>query len=181
MEMLLAIVVASAVIFFGALISMGNESQRKAIDGLREQVALWAVQDLKIKSESLKHDIRIEDPLSWINHVVKISHGESLSLTIAEYLNSPEALICISENNTKVIFSPLSPSDIKLIYQNNKSKLNLVGVRHPLLNLPQKTKKLELSILNMGVFFDLEARCVWKMLTGSELMKEKIWLYITNI
>lgn len=178
MEMLLAIVVASAVIFFGALISMGNERQRKAIDGLREQVILWAIQDLKIKREGLKRDIRIEDPLKWINHVVEILHGESISLTITEYLSSPEALICIGENNTKAIFSPLSPLDIKHIYQKNKSKLNVVGVRHPLFCLPKRTKMLEISILNMGILFDLEARFVWEMLTGSELMKEKIWLYI---
>ena len=39
MEIILAIVVASAVIFFGALISMGNERQRKSIDNLRDQLA----------------------------------------------------------------------------------------------------------------------------------------------
>lgn len=43
MEIILAIVVAAAVVFFGALISMGNERQRRAIDELREQVVMWAV------------------------------------------------------------------------------------------------------------------------------------------
>ena len=33
MEIILAIVVASAVIFFGALISMGNERQKEAVRG----------------------------------------------------------------------------------------------------------------------------------------------------
>jgi hypothetical protein len=53
MEITLAVVVAAAVIFFGALISTGNERQRKAIDGLREQVIMWAMQDLRIKREKL--------------------------------------------------------------------------------------------------------------------------------
>lgn len=67
MEILLAIVVVSAVIFFGALISMGNERQKKAIDDLREQVSLWAMQDLRIKHEGHARDVRIDDPLGWLN------------------------------------------------------------------------------------------------------------------
>ena len=57
MEIILAVVVGVAVIIFGALISLGNERQRKAIDGLREQVVLWAMQDLRIKRESLARDV----------------------------------------------------------------------------------------------------------------------------
>lgn len=53
MEIILAIVVASAVIIFGALISMGNERQRKAIDIISEHLADWIRQDLKFKREGL--------------------------------------------------------------------------------------------------------------------------------
>lgn len=53
MEMILALVVVIAVIIFGALISMGNERQRRALDGIREQTALWASQDLRLKREKL--------------------------------------------------------------------------------------------------------------------------------
>ena len=49
----MALVVVIAVLIFGALISLRNELQRKAIEGLREQAALWAVQDIKIKREKL--------------------------------------------------------------------------------------------------------------------------------
>ena len=63
MEIILAIVVGVAVIFFGALISAGNERQRKAIDGLREQVVLWAMQDLRLKRERLARDVHVDDPL----------------------------------------------------------------------------------------------------------------------
>lgn len=67
MEIILAIVVGVAVIFCGALISMGNERQRRAIDDLREQVVRWAIQDLRIKHERLARDVRIDDPLDWLN------------------------------------------------------------------------------------------------------------------
>ncbi len=59
MEIILAIVVAAAMIFFGALISIGNERQRKAIDALREQTELWAMQDLRIKRERLVREVRV--------------------------------------------------------------------------------------------------------------------------
>jgi hypothetical protein len=65
MEIILAIVVATAVIFFGALISAGNERQRKAIDNLREQTSLWAMQDLRIKRERLAREVHMNDPLGW--------------------------------------------------------------------------------------------------------------------
>ena len=39
LDILFALAVLAAVIIFGALISMGNERQRRAIDGLREQAA----------------------------------------------------------------------------------------------------------------------------------------------
>ncbi len=63
MEIILAIVVASAVNFFGALISMSNERQKRAIDSLREQAVNWAVQDIKIKRERLAQTVQVPDHL----------------------------------------------------------------------------------------------------------------------
>ena len=48
-DTIFAILVLGAVIFFGALLSIGNERQRKAIDGIREQASYWAEQDLRLK------------------------------------------------------------------------------------------------------------------------------------
>lgn len=92
MELFLAIVAALAVIFFGALISMGNERQRKAIDELREQVVLWAVQDLKIKRERLAHDVTVDDPLGWFNKTVSKVCGYDLKLQVHEVFEEPQAL-----------------------------------------------------------------------------------------
>ena len=70
MDAILAILVLGAVIFFGALISAGNERQRKALDGIREQTALWAMQDLRLKREKLARDVKVDDPIAWLNQVV---------------------------------------------------------------------------------------------------------------
>ena len=93
MEIILAIVVASAVIFFGALISAGNERQRKAIDGLREQVILWAVQDLQIKREKLAHEVRVDDPLNWLNKIIGKTCNLEGSLQVIEVFEGPRALV----------------------------------------------------------------------------------------
>ena len=84
METILAVMLATAVILFGTLISLGNERQRKAIDGLREQVFLWAVQDLKIKREHLVRTVQVPDPLDWLNKITSKIRGYDLQLQIIE-------------------------------------------------------------------------------------------------
>jgi hypothetical protein len=69
-----------AVIFLGALISASNERQRKALDGLREQTALWAMQDLQLKREKLARDVKVDNPLAWLNRITSNILGEYLNL-----------------------------------------------------------------------------------------------------
>ena len=90
MEMVLALAVVVAVIIFGALISVGNERQRKAIDGLREQIVLWAMQDLRIKRERLAREVQVDDPLGWLNQVAAKACGHNLSLQVLEAARRPE-------------------------------------------------------------------------------------------
>jgi hypothetical protein len=112
MEIILAVVVAAAVIFFGALISTGNERQRKVIDALREQTELWAIQDLRLKRERLVREIRVGDPLAWLNMIATKISSLALNLQIAEYFEEPNVLLCMSgDQDTKILFSPLSPKD----------------------------------------------------------------------
>lgn len=179
MEILLAIVVASAVIFFGALISIGNERQRKAIDGLREQVVLWAVQDLKIKREHLARIAEVPDPLGWLNKVTSKVCGNDLQLQILEVYDKPQSLVCISgDGNSKVIFSPLSPADLRRISSGKKNRLFQFTDRNPLLLLPNRVDVYELSILNAGYMFDLELSVVWEALTGQSIEDPgRVWIY----
>ena len=179
MEIILAIVVASAVIFFGALISIGNERQRKAIDGLREQVILWAVQDLKIKREHLAQAVQVLNPLDWINKIASKVCGYDLKLQVSETFEFPQSLVCISsDGNTKVIFSPLSPSDIRRIKSGKQNRLSQFAGNNPLFFLPKGVNAHELSALNAGHFFDLELALAWNQLTGQSLeLCDHLWIY----
>jgi hypothetical protein len=178
MEIILAVVVATAVIFFGALISAGNERQRKAIDGLHEQVVLWAVQDLRIKRERLARDVRVDDPIYWLNNLATKAYSHNLSLHIIEAFDEPKALVCRGDANCNMVFSPISPYEIRQINQHKRNKLAQYVDRNPLMNLPRKVAAHEFSVLNTGILFDLELSLVWKELTGQDMGQTKsLWLY----
>jgi len=179
MEIILAIVAASAVIFFGALISMGNERQRKAIEGLREQVVLWAVQDLKIKREHLAQTVQVPDPLGWLNKTASKVCGYDLKLQVLEMFEEPQSLICTAgDGNVRVIFSPLSPTDLRRIKNGKHNRLSRLASHNSLLLLPRGVNVHELSVLNGGHLFDLELALVWKEITGQNLEPtNRLWMY----
>jgi len=178
MEIILSLVVVIAVIIFGALISMGNERQRKAIDGLREQVVLWAMQDLRIKREQLERDVKVDDPLVWLNRVVTKVTGNNLILEMDEFFDEPRALFCHSGDGGRVILTPLSPTSRQKA-QGNHARLAQIAVNNPLFSLPRGTRQFEISVLNGGMLFDLELPLAWKGLTGQQVEQiDRLWLYI---
>ena len=179
MELILAIVVAAAVIFFGALISIGNERQRKAIDALREQTELWAVQDLRIKRERLVREVRVDDPLAWLNKVVTKVSGLVMNLQSVEFLEEANTLLCMSgDHETRIFVSPFSPKEIQRIKRERRSRLSQFDKNNPLLFLSRMTIAYEFSVLNAGILFDLELQLAWKGLTGREIdQHEKLWMY----
>ena len=178
MEMILALVVAFAVIIFGALISVGNERQRRVLDGIREQTALWASQDLRLKREKLAREVKVDDPLKWLNMVVTRACGESLDLTVTEIFDTPQTLVCMDKHSRRVVLSLASPGEIRRMKRERKNKLLRVSNGHPLLNLPQKMERVEISILNGGILFDLELHVAWEMLSGMKVIgMEKVWVY----
>lgn len=179
MEILLAIVVASAVILFGALISIGNERQRKAIDDLRERIVLWGLQDLKIKQGQFAQNAQVPDPLGWLNKTASKVCGYDLKLQFVDELKDPQVLICESGNGGgRVIFSPLSPADLLRIKSSKQNRLSRFANNNPMLSLPKNVIVYEMSILNEGYVFDLELAIAWKGLTGQILESiDRIWMY----
>lgn len=181
MDAVLAILVLGAVIFFGALISIGNERQRKALDGIREQTALWAMQDLRLKREALAREARVEDPLGWFNKIVTKVVGRDFNLKVIESFGEPQVLVCESEKrSSQVVFTPLSPVEIRRLKRARRSRLSQYPNQNPLLSLEGSTIPYELTILNAGILFDLEVSLAWKSLTGKELDRSSLWLYLVE-
>lgn len=182
MEIILIIVISLSTIFFGALISLGNESQRKAIDGLRDQALLWAMQDLKLKREKLARETRIDDPLAWFGRLISKATGNNLQLQFSVSFDDPMSLIFESDDlQQKFIVSPVSPSEIRRMNHRKKSKLSIISGGNPMIDLSRKSVHYELSVLNCGTFFDLELQEAWKGLSGYDLGNvERVWVYETT-
>ncbi len=180
MELLLALAVITAVIIFGALISLGNERQRNAIDELREQVVLWAIQDLLIKREHLAREVRVDDPMGWLNRIAAKSRGYDLRLQVVEAFEEPRALICTTgDGNGRVIFTPFSPVEILGIQKGKRGRLSKIAEQNPIMLIPRKATAYEISALNSGMLFDLEFPLAWNGLTKQRVTPiERIWMYI---
>ena len=178
MELLLALAVITAVIIFGALISIGNERQRRAIDELREQAVLWAIQDLRIKREQLARDVRVEDPLGWLNKVAANVVGRVLDLKVVETFSDPQVLVCESDSQSaKIFFSPLSPTEIQRMKREQRSRLSKLDDVSPLLYLSRNIRTRELNPLNGGLLFDLEFPIAWAALMGVTPTGNSLWVY----
>ena len=179
MEIILAIVVASAVIFFGALISMGNERQRRALDNLREQVVLWAVKDLQIKREKLARDVKVEHPLGWFKNVISKACSLEGDLQLVEVFESPAVMVCTySESGKNIILTPLSPDAIRRLAHEKHSRITKFADGNPLLTIPRNAAVKEVSVLNGGFLFDLELPLAWKGLTGRDVLHmDRLWVY----
>jgi len=182
MEIILAIVVASAVILFGALISLGNERQRRAIDELREQTKMWAIQDLRIKRERLAREISIDNPIGWLNNIAARATGENLHLEIVDTYEQPQALVCSSREGIRnVVFCLLSPNEINKLKRIHRNRLLQFGEQTPFLSMKSNVTIFELSVLNSGILFDLELPLAWKCLTGQEIERSDcVWMYIMD-
>jgi hypothetical protein len=179
MDAVLAILVLGAVIFFGALISVGNERQRRALEGIREQAALWAIQDLRLKREKLARDVKVDDPLGWFNKIVSKVVGRDFNLKVVESFGEPPVLVCESEDrSSRGVFTPLSPAEIRRLKRERRSRLTQYANQNPLFSMAGKPTTYELTILNAGILFDLEVALAWKSLTGEELGRQSLWIYL---
>lgn len=178
MDSVLAILVFGALIFFGALISIGNERQRLALEGIREQTALWAMQDLRLKREKLAREVRIDDPMEWLNKIVSKIVGQDFHLKVVDMFGEPKVLICEDERLNKVILTPLSPAEIRRLKRGKRNQLSRYVNQNPLSSLAGNAPAYELTILNAGILFDLEVALAWKALTGNNLAGDNLWIYV---
>jgi hypothetical protein len=179
LDTIFAVCVLGAVIFFGALLSIGNERQRKAIDGIREQASYWAEQDLRLKRARAAHDVQVDDPRAWLTGIVSRVIGESPILTSLHPWENEEAraMIAICSDGRRLVVTPLPPRRfLQAIRPKSRSRLQQaeVGV---LGDHPKRVPVHELSIVTAGAFFDIEAAKAWQLLTGVPLGAERLYLF----
>jgi hypothetical protein len=127
----------------------------------------------------LTREVKIDDPIIWLNNVVMKVTGEYLDLRVIEFFELPTALVCDGKGNKTVVFSPIAPVDIKQLKLPQINKLRKTLINNPLCCLPKNSKAIELSMLNCGIFFDLELCLGWQLLTNEQSAPiNSIWMYI---
>ncbi len=181
LEVVLAVSVLAAVVVVGVLISIGNERQRKAIEQLRDDLRGWALGDLEIKRETASREIQIVDPLAWLNEAARKATGMAWDLrAIAKVLDNPEAVVVTASDGGYLMFSPVQPSQVRkpLKAPPRRTKTGPLPSEFRMATRGRtKMEHYELSALNAGIFFDLEADRVWRMLADRPLNSNRLWLY----
>ena len=171
--------VLAAVILFGALISIGNERQRKAIDGIREQAAQWAEQDLRLKRAHVMRDVRVPDARQWLTGVASRLLGTSpqvLALNPWEE-SGLKALICPCQDGRKLVVTPVPPAQfVQAVKARGRSRLAKAEVGL-LGDHPGRVPAHEMNIVTCGPFFDMEAKLAWQQACGSPLDAERLYMF----
>jgi hypothetical protein len=178
MEILLTVILLSSLLTLGLLIASGNERQRKAIDRLRAQAESWAEQDIKIKREKLAREIDVPDARAWLESIATAALGRPQKLVSLAAWQQGDlfALVADCQDGRRLVFSPV-PRNI-LLSAVEKKKSVLAGVGDRLLGgKPAKASFYELSVVNGGMFFDIEANKVWQEVVGYPLPGGRLGMY----
>ena len=179
MEYLIGTSVLLAVLLLGALISAANERQRKAIDGLREQIESWAEQDIRIKREKLARQITIPDPQAWLEKTAAQVLGSAPELvTVSPWQkDNLTAIVAVCKDGRRLVFTPLSRDRFLKAVQ-LKGRGVLAQAETSLLgDKPKAASHYELSVLTSGMFFDIEADQVWLAITGQALPAKHLTMF----
>lgn len=181
-DLLLAVVVVGAVIAFGALISVGNERQRRAIDALHQAYKQWAVQDLRLKRGTVGSQTRIEDIPAWLTKATSLALGHQISVMDYQLHLAPIRAIEFRdmELDSTMICTLEAPTRLRRMLRKRRSSLRGELNTNPVTRIGRKTPAFELSILNAGAMFDVELPIVWNKLTGQVTEADTLWIYLLS-
>ena len=176
MDYFIALLVLVAVIVFGALITVGNERQKRELAHIRVVEEQWAEQDLRIKRGKLSRETSVDDPVAWLSTAASRALEVPVVLVGKEVFENPDAVsFTDSESGRRYVFTLLPPDHIKKLSKERKP--NRLGTLHPLLPLKRGWEVAELNMLNGGLLLDLELPHAWKALTGKDTRAERLWMY----
>jgi hypothetical protein len=178
-DYLLALTVLIALIVLGALISVGNERQRKAIDSISRQTQAWAIEDLRLKRGQVEANISVDNPIAWLNTAASRVLGRQTQLSVPEIAEHPLAISFVDQyTGETLVFSLLSPKMLRKLSREKRSELSKRTNQHPLIPLRKGIAPLEMTILNAGIRFDIELPVAWKEITKKQTNREKLWVYV---
>lgn len=179
MDILIGISLLIAIVLLGALLTAANERQRKALDGIREQVEAWAQEDILIKREKIARSLQIENPLAWLEKTAAGVLGMIpgvLSTSLWEK-DGMVAIVAVRKDGGRLVFTP-APRErfLKVVKLKKRGALSqadtgLLGEK------PESVSHYDLSVVTSGMFFDIEAAQVWQVLAGQALPARRLTMF----
>ncbi|MBC8336903.1 MAG: hypothetical protein ISR59_13295 [Anaerolineales bacterium] len=178
-DYLLALTVLIALIVLGALISVGNERQRRAIDSISQQTQAWAIEDLRLKRGQVEANISIDNPIAWLNIAASRILGRQTQFSVPEITENPLVVSFVDQYTGETMaFSLLSPKTLRTLSREKRSELSKRTNQHPLIPWRKGITSFEMTILNAGIRFDLELPVAWQEIMKEETNSEHLWVYI---
>ncbi|MGB7537645.1 MAG: hypothetical protein WBM17_03825 [Anaerolineales bacterium] len=175
------------VALLAALITVGLERQRHELSEIRHQIESWAEEDLEVKRVKLAPQINVPDAVAWLNTCAARTMGAEPGIArfpIESAYGEPKVLVGEDAEGRRFLLSAYTPDAIRRIpvagrWPWSRSRLSRFGKNlHPLVPLSRRVETYQLSTLNCGITFNLEAAQVWKKLTKEELKMKELWLYV---
>lgn len=179
-DILLAVVVIAAVVAFGALISVGNERQRRAIDALHQAYKQWAVQDLRLKRGTVSAQTHIPDLTAWLTRVTSLAFGYKTTVLDYQIHSDPISAVEFHDGRNTIVCTIESPGVLLPMLRKKRSALRGELRSNPIFRLNRKTPAVELSMLNAGSMFDIEAPVAWNTMTAQQSETDTLWVYILS-
>lgn len=179
-DLLLTVVVIAAVIAFGALISVGNERQRGAIDALHQAYKQWAVQDLRLKRGTVSAQTQILDLTAWLTKVTSLAFGYKTTILDYQLYNDPIPAVEFHDGRSSIVCTLEPPAVLLPMLRKKRSAIRGELRSNPLFLVNRKTPALELSMLNAGDMFDVELPVAWGTLTSQVTVSDTLWVYILD-
>ena len=181
-DLFLSIIVIAAVVAFGALISVGNERQRKAIDRLHIAYKQWAIQDLRFKRGTVASQIQINDLQVWLTKATTLGLGRKTTIMDIQKHKTPVPTVEMhdSETGKTLVCVVETPDTVTNLLKRGQSVLRGDLRSNPLFRVSKKTPVVELSMLNAGSLFDVELPVAWQMLTDDVTETGSLWTYIVD-
>ena len=182
-DTVLAVVVLFAVLLFGALLVVGNERQRKAIDSLNTSYTRWAEHDLVLKRATAAKTVQVEDPQAWLEQVATQVFGVAPKISNLQPWqgNAAKAMLATCKDGRSLVVTHLPPAAFRKTIAVRPHKGAAAAITRttvgPLGTRPGKVPCYELNIISAGTFFDVEARQAWEKLFNENLAVDRLYMF----
>ncbi|MCS7352351.1 MAG: hypothetical protein RMM10_12690 [Anaerolineae bacterium] len=178
-DVLLALLLIAGFALLGALITLGNVRQTRAIREVGEVLHEWAIRHIQLSRATAASAIRIEDPVAWFREMLARLElpapvaREGGQIREATLLRQGEGWLLFRDAAGRLIFLHRPGVDPRPLER---------GSRFASPALPpgflRRSRAMELSPVTTWGTFDLELAAAWKRLFPEEPPPERLWMRV---